>query len=200
MRNLFSKLRAETWVMVAGGGVLLAIIIVAMMPGDFQQDVATARSGPAQGNAHLHRQIPTGAAQKMKGKAPVNAPDAVAVQWRQPAQMQPVRQMQPFNIVATEPFRGRVAQVTNRDPGGWGQIHILLQSGTVQQDVSLAPEWYLTFQGCKITQGQRVDGEGFRFDKIRPGAPLYARHVTVDGVRCRLRSIDGMALWSDQLR
>ena len=202
MGNLFKILRAETWVMLAGGGVLLVIVLMALIPGDFGEDVATARSGPAQNN-HLHRQpqTTTAAGATRTGKAPVNAPAAVGVQWAQPGvQMQTVRQLQPVKVVATEHYQGKVDQVVNRDPGGWGQIHVIINSGTRQQDISLAPEWYLSFQGCKMAPGARVDGEGFRFDKVRPNAPLYARHVTVGGVRCRLRSIDGMALWSDQLR
>lgn len=203
MGKLLKILRAETWVMLAGGGVLLVVVLNAMIPGDFEQDVATARSGPAQNNAHLHRQTQIAAQGVTRsGKAPVNAPAAVAVQWTQPgvAQAQTVRQLQPLKMAATEHYQGKILQVVNRDPGGWGQIHVIINNGAKQQDVSLAPEWYLSFQGCKVTQGARVDGEGFRFDKVRPNAPLYARHVTVGGVRCRLRSLDGVALWSDQLR
>ncbi|HIJ21602.1 MAG: hypothetical protein HON68_09805 [Gammaproteobacteria bacterium] len=207
MGKLFSQLKPEVWVMLGGGVLFTSIILVAMVPGDLDVDVATARSGPAQNQAHLHRQVQTGAAVKAKtdsGIAPVNAPlnqpGMAAVQWTQPAQAQTVRQLQPFKMATTEPYQGTVSQIINRDPGGWGQIHLMLQRGGQRQEVSLAPEWYLSFQGCKFSNGQRVEGKGFRFDKVRPDSLIYARHVTVNGVRCRLRSIEGLALWGDQLR
>ncbi len=203
MRELLSSIKPEQWVMLAGAVLFIGIAFVALVPGDIDVDVETARSGPAQNQAHLHRQVKqTGG----NGNAPVNAPfnamapQMNAVQWQQPIQMQQVQLMKPLKVGATEHYQGRVTQVINRDPGGWGQIHVMVQSGGRQQEISLAPEWYLTFQGCKLQDRQQVSGEAFRFDKVRPTAPVYARHITVNGVRCRLRTLDGLALWSDQPR
>jgi hypothetical protein len=207
MRELFSTIKPEQWVLLSGAALFLGIALVALFPGDFEVDVETAKTGPAQNQAHLHRQV-----RQDGGKAPVNAPFAVTapqmsgaqgqvVQWQQPAQMQNVmRPMQPLKVGATEHYQGQVTQVINRDPGGWGQIHVMVQSGGRQQEISLAPEWYLSFQGCSMKNGQQVSGEAFRFDRVRPTAPLYARHVTVNGMRCRLRTLEGLALWSDQPR
>lgn len=203
MRDLLSSIKPEQWVMLAGAVLFISIAFIAMVPGDIDVDVATARSGPAQNQAHLHRQVQAGSgAVKRPINAPFNAtaPQMAAAQWGQPVQMQNVQQMQPMKVGATEHYQGRITQVINRDPGGWGQIHLMVQSGGRQQEVSLAPEWYLTFQGCNLKNGQQVDGEAFRFDKVRPTAPVYARHITVNGIRCRLRTLDGLALWSDQPR
>lgn len=201
------KIRPEQLVMIAGGLFFIGIVVDAMIPNDIQVDVDTARSGPAQGQAHLHRQV-RGDAVNTPANAPVNAPATAPQQqmgaWgqqnSQPLQMQNVRQLQPMKVAATEPYQGRITQVINRDPGGWGQIHVMVQAGALKQEISLAPEWYLTFQGCTVKEGDSVTGEAFKFDKIRPGAVHYARHITVNGVRCRLRSVDGLALWGDQLR
>ena len=205
MRNFLSTIKPEQWVMLAGGAMFVAIILLAMVPGDIDVDVATARSGPAQNQAHLHRQVRAANNGQQPVNAPINAPApqmGAAVQWNQgePMQMQNVAQMQPMKVGATENYQGRITKVINRDPGGWGQIHVMIQSGGRQQEVSLAPEWYLSFQGCKVTTGQMIDGEAFRFDKVRPNAPVYARHVTINGLRCRLRTLDGLAVWSDQPR
>ncbi|MBT3404179.1 MAG: hypothetical protein HOL04_09355 [Gammaproteobacteria bacterium] len=208
--NWWSKIKPKQWnirpeqlVMLAGGLFFISIIIDAMIPNDIAVDVETARTGPAQGQAHLHRQVRAGAA-NAPVNAPVNAPMSQQVAWGQTTpqavQMQNVRQLQPFKVAATESYQGRVTQVINRDPGGWGQIHVMIRSGVAHQEVSLAPEWYLTFQGCAVTEGANVSGESFRFDMIRPGAVHYARNIVVNGVTCRLRSIDGLALWGDQLR
>ncbi len=197
MGKWFSLIKPEQWVMLGGAALFVGIAVTAMIPSDIDVDVATARSGPAQNQAHLHRQVRTDAA-----NAPVNAP-VNAVQWRQNPQVQMqnvVQQMQPMRSGVTEHYQGRVTQVINRDPGGWGQIHVMVRTGGRTQEISLAPEWYLTFQGCNLSNGQTVDGEAFRFDRVRPNAPVYARHVTVNGVRCRLRTLDGLALWSDQIR
>ena len=216
MRELMSFLKPEQWVMLAGAALFLGIAVVALVPGDIEVDVATARSGPAQNQAHLHRQVRQGGGGKAAVNAPfstqtpvnaaqanapqANAPQMSAVQWQQPVQMQNVQQMQPLKMGVTERYQGRITKVINRAPGGWGQIHLMVQSGGRQQEVSLAPEWYLTFQGCTLKNGQQVDGEAFRFDRVRPNSPIYARHITVNGVRCRLRTLDGLALWSDQPR
>lgn len=197
MKEALSSIKPEQWVMLAGAALFIGISLVALIPNDIDVDVATARSGPAQNKAHLHRQV---AANEPRGRAPVNAPagqqnGGVAVT---PLQMQTVAVMKPMKVAATEHYQGRVTQVINRDPGGWGQIHVMVQRGGRNQEVSLAPKWYLTFQGCNLSSGQQVSGEAFRFDKVRPNAPVYARHVTINGVRCRLRTLDGLALWSDQ--
>ncbi|MES9881215.1 MAG: hypothetical protein ABW185_10080 [Sedimenticola sp.] len=166
----------ETWIMLAGALFLIIVIIVAMVPGETGFGSAASHT-PVQSR-------PSGAA--VNGPMPQN---------RTVAQMQPVQTLPIFS------YGGVVDQAVNRDPGGWGQVHILVNDGAgLTQEVSLAPEWYLQFQGCLVQRGQHVTGEGFHFDSVNRGGLLYAKNVIVNGVRCRLRSVEGLALWSDQLR
>ncbi len=91
--------------------------------------------------------------------------------------------MRPVQTLPIFSYGGVVDQAVNRDPGGWGQVHILVNDGAgLTQEVSLAPEWYLQFQGCLVQRGQHVTGEGFHFDSVNRGGLLYAKNVIVNGV------------------
>ena len=77
----------------------------------------------------------------------------------------------PFARPAKERYSGRVTQVTALGAdAGWGQVHItILDDFTgLSQVVSLAPTWYLQYQGCTVMQNYQVSGVAFRFDA--PGA------------------------------
>ncbi len=110
-----------------------------------------------------------------------------------------VARMQPIQTLPTQSYRGVVDQVVNRQPGGWGQIHIIINDGLAQFiEISLAPQWFLQFQGCTVAVGDLVEGESFNFDPAN-ATYLYAKNLVVNGNRCRLRTNDGLAIWSDQI-
>ena len=108
----------------------------------------------------------------------------------------------PFARPAQERFSGRVTQVTALGAeAGWGQVHITVLDETtgVSRTVSLAPTWYLQYQGCAVMQNYQVSGAAFRFDAPGADVPFYARTIKVNGRPCQLRSDEGFALWSNRL-
>lgn len=110
--------------------------------------------------------------------------------------------MTPFEVAPLKPFRGDVQQMIQRgDPAQWGQVHVLLSDVSGDQvEISLAPRWYLQYLGCALSSGVRVRGMAFDFDGRTPSPVLYAKDLTVQGTKCRLRNDEGFALWSNQLR
>ena len=175
------RINVETWVLLAGALLFVVIIITAMIPDDH----------------HGRSSSLDPASLGMQRGAAVNGP----MPQRALPQNQMVAQLQAAQINRTYQYSGVIDQVVNRDPGGWGQLHIAVNDGAgFTQEVSLAPEWYLQFQGCRVQRGQQVAGDGFHFDGVNQGGVLYAKNVVVNGVRCRLRSMQGLALWTDQLR
>jgi hypothetical protein len=175
-----TRLQPEQWILLISLLLLVGLVITALIPVETPDGkVVVQQRSPSQ-----------------RSSAAVNRTDV-------PAQGQTVAALQPFNTVPTHRYQGRVDQVIDRSPGSWGQIHILVRdSAGMQQEISLAPVWYLEFQGCFLKVGQQVDGEAFRFGYTqRPGSDYdYARNVNVNGVRCRLRTLQGVSLWADQLQ
>ncbi len=108
----------------------------------------------------------------------------------------------PFSRAKSERFRGSVTRLTSRGENtGWNQIHIWVDNGSgTSKEVSVAPRWFLEYLGCPVQDKSRVRGVGFRFDRVRPNAELYAKNITVGKKSCRLRTDEGFALWSNQLR
>ncbi len=108
----------------------------------------------------------------------------------------------PFSQAKSERFRGSVVRLNSRgEETGWDQIHIWVDNGSgTSKEVSVAPRWYLEYLGCRIKDNSRVRGVGFRFDRVRANAELYAKNITVRNKSCRLRNDEGFALWSNQLR
>jgi len=170
--NKVSALRPEQWILMVGVSLLLLLVIMALNP-DSVEHHPVVNQAPAQG------------------------PDAQIA-----PQAQTVAAMQPFIALKPKPYQGQVERIITRDPGGWGQIHIIVrnQSGS-RQEVSLSPKWYLDFQGCTLKVGQQVIGEMFLLkDPSQTNTVLYAKNIIINGVRCRLRTVDGFAIWSDQLQ
>ncbi|MBF0255880.1 MAG: hypothetical protein HQL47_05340 [Gammaproteobacteria bacterium] len=183
------KMGPETLIMMVALLFLLVLAVMAVTPDD-------RPASPGKGVALVDSSMPTG---MVVGQVAVPPQQTQAFQSQ--AQGQTVAALQPALIRQTFPYKGVVDGFVNRDPGGWGQIHLLVNDGAgLMQDVSLAPEWYLTFQGCIIRRGQHVEGVGFHFDGLTQGGVLYAKNIIVNGVRCRLRTDEGLALWTDQLR
>ncbi len=108
----------------------------------------------------------------------------------------------PFSKAKSERFRGAVVRLASRgEKTGWNQIHIWVDNGSgTSKEVSLAPKWYLEYLGCRVRDKSRVRGVGFKFDRVRPNAELYAKNIMVGNKSCRLRNDEGFALWSNQLR
>jgi hypothetical protein len=183
MMNQMRSVPAETWIMLVAIIFLAVIAVIAVTP--------SRHAGSSAKPAVLTGPLTSGPATGMV--APSTA--AVLPQNRTVAQLQPLQPRPLFR------YSGVVDQFVNRDPGGWGQVHVLVNDGAgLIQDVSLAPEWYLSFQGCVVRRGLHVEGEGFHFDGLNEGGVIYAKNLVVGGVRCRLRTVDGLALWTDQLR
>lgn len=206
-----NKIQPEQWIMLLGLGFFLVLIGIAMNPDESVKSPSTATSSPtAQPVAMLNVQQTSPNGPPHAVNAPIQLrPQMQGVQWATPGavpntQTQNAAAMTPFQAAPTIPYSGVIEQIVNRDPGGWGQIHIFIRTpGNRVQEISLAPEWYLQFLGCTPQQGQAVSGEGMRFGAQQQGQPgqlLHARNVSMAGVICRLRNADGFALWSDQLR
>jgi hypothetical protein len=105
--------------------------------------------------------------------------------------------LSPFTPATPLQFSGRVTQIASiGNDVGWGQVHIWIDNGTgVLQEISVAPQAYLTQIGCPSFDGARVSGVGFIFDPGRPNAELYAKSILVGGRTCKLRDDEGLALW-----
>ncbi|MBF0393663.1 MAG: hypothetical protein HQL38_13375 [Alphaproteobacteria bacterium] len=103
----------------------------------------------------------------------------------------------PFVPTAPIQFAGRVTRtVSVGDAAGWGQVHLWINDGTGSLlEISVAPQSYLRQIGCPTLDNARLTGTGFLFDPTRPGAEIYAKDVVVNGVTCRLRDDEGLALW-----
>lgn len=186
-----SKVKPEQWILILGVVLLLVMVVTALTPdtGEGRSTKNVAGSQPI-GQVNQQRQL------TQQQLAQLNPQQQVI------PQTQNVAGLQAFKAAPPQPYQGVVNQVVNRDPGGWGQIHIILKDGTGnKREISLAPAWYMEFQGCVVQVGKQVQGEIFRFGNgPQSSAVLYAKNIIINGVRCRLRTVDGFALWTDQLR
>ena len=188
-------MKTEHLILGAGTIFLAGVFSAALIPDDFW-DAEVVRPAAGVGMA-----MAPGLAMQAERGQPAASPPA----WSAPAsraQSVAMPGMTPFEVAPVKPFRGDVQQVLQRgDPAQWGQMHILLNdvSGKVIE-ISLAPRWYLHYLGCSITTDVRLRGAAFDFDGRTPNPVLYAKDVTVQGTKCRLRNDEGFALWSNQLR
>ena len=127
---------------------------------------------------------------------------AAALPGAPPVSAQSIPGLVPFSRPAQERFSGRVTQVMALGAdAGWGQVHITILDDLTgaSRVVSLAPTWYLQYQGCTVMQNYQVSGVAFRFDAPGADVPFYARTIKVNGRPCQLRSDEGFALWSNRL-
>jgi hypothetical protein len=188
-------MKTEHLILGAGTILLAGMVSTALIPDNLWEGEGVR---PAAGVGVA--MAPSLAMQAERGQ-PAGSPPG----WTAPAaRAQPVAMpgMTPFEVAPVKPFRGDVQQVIERgDPAQWGQVHILLNdvSGKVTE-ISLAPRWYLHYLGCPVTTDVRLRGAAFDFDGRAPNPVLYAKDVTVQGTKCRLRNDEGFALWSNQLR
>ena len=101
----------------------------------------------------------------------------------------------PFTRAVTQKYSGKVVSVAALGGDiGWGQVHVWMNdiAGQVQQ-MSLAPDWYMAYLGCAITENTSISGAAFRFDLAASSGMLYAKTVIVNGLECRLRNDEGFA-------
>lgn len=84
----------------------------------------------------------------------------------------------------------------------WWFLYIswLVTDGGGSRQISLAPDWYLQYLGCPVSENMHVKGTAYKFDTVRSGAKLFAKTIAVNGKTCRLRNDEGFALWSNRLR
>lgn len=108
--------------------------------------------------------------------------------------------MVPFEQAPKVKFGGRIQQITELQQRD-GQIHIWVHGpGGVEQQISVAPGWFLEYMGCQLTHDLALTGLGFQFDHQGPDPLIYAQKIVVNGRNCRLRNDEGFALWSNRLR
>ncbi|MBF0470162.1 MAG: hypothetical protein HQL48_02185 [Gammaproteobacteria bacterium] len=184
-----NKIEPEGMILLLGVFGFIVLTLAALIPDDLESGEYSFRASQGGGAVNALPQ---------SGIAPVGG-----VQTAEPMAQNVV--MQPLQSRRVYAYSGTIQKVLNRDPNGWGQIHVFVGDMTVPpQEISLSPQWYLQFQGCTPVVGQHVEGQAFLFSQ--PGAAhasndlLYAKNVILNGVRCRLRTDNGLALWSDQLK
>jgi hypothetical protein len=194
-------MKTEHLILGAGTILLAGMVSVALIPDAlWEGEMVRPAAGVGMAMAPSLAMQAERTAQAGRGQ-PAGSPPG----WSAPAaRAQPVVMpgMTPFEVAPVKPFRGDVQQVIERgDPAQWGQVHILLNdvSGKVTE-ISLAPRWYLHYLGCSVTTDVRLRGSAFDFDGRAPNPVLYAKDVTLQGTKCRLRNDEGFALWSNQLR
>ena len=180
-------MKAEYLILGAGAVFALCVVGAAMLPDDLLQRTPPApvlTAGPTNGPA-------MGVVQQ--GAVQPGAPLA-----RNAA----IQGLIPFTRAASQRFRGRiVSTVTLGSDMGWGQVHIWIADGANPvQELSLAPDWYLSYLGCPMTVNSQVDGIAFKFDQVQSNVELYAKIITINGKQCGLRNDEGFALWSNQLK
>jgi len=212
-------MKTENWIVAFGAGILLTLIIVAIFPDDLWDDdfhysshaigntMGMAPSGQrgVLPNQLMGQQAPGYAQQPAFTQSPTGQSPTYS---QQPPAVQQVampagRGLVPFTAARTETFGGTVIKMHNAGANqGWGQIHVWVsQRGSGSRELSLGPGWYLEYMGCAVTSNMYVEGVGFDFaNSGQASSPLYAKDVTVNGVKCRLRNDEGFALWSNRLR
>jgi hypothetical protein len=185
------RLSPEGAILLSGVAFFGALSVIALVP-----DQATDPG--AETNLGTSAQVAGVAA----AQRPPVTPTGVTQTRQQPGTARTVAMLQPAEALPTIPYRGIVSSLRAPSTGTWGQIHVQLDIGRQQMpDVSLAPAWFLDFQGCKLAVGDQIQGEGFRFsNRAGTSSTLYAKNIIVNTKRCRLRSIHGLALWSGQMR
>ncbi|MBF0093080.1 MAG: hypothetical protein HQL33_04395 [Alphaproteobacteria bacterium] len=183
-------MKAEYVILGAGAVFVIGILGAAMMPDEVLQrdhmDPAPMNTGTAP-NA-------------LPGQQAMNMP---RTQLPAPvARNAAIPGLIPFTRAATQRYRGRVVStVALGSEMGWGQVHIWISDGANPvQEISLAPDWYLTYLGCGVVENAQVEGIAFKFDKVQANVELYAKTITVNGKQCGLRNDEGFALWSNQLK
>lgn len=179
-------MNTERWVMGAGGVFFLIVLAAALAPDSLLMESKGSGSSMSGSQADaLARQ----------GAGDVGGEQAWGRKTAIPGLI-------PFSQAKTERFGGTVVRTASMGQDtGWDQIHIWIDAGGgASREVSVAPQWFLQHLGCPIKEKSAIQGVGFRFDKVRPNAELYAKSIAVDGNSCRLRNDEGFALWSNQLR
>lgn len=214
-------MKPEQWITSLGVIFIVGLIVGALLPDDFWE---REHHGSHHGVSHQLSHVVQGAVPADLPRAPFpQQPGVAQVVWpqdmpgdgRQPfagTAVAPVPQVQARNIAAvglvpfeagtTRRYEGQVQQFMVRGPDtDWGQVHIWVVDTTgTSREISLAPDWYLLYMGCMVSQSSRVAGVAFQFDKAAAAPILYAQDIVVGGRKCQLRNAEGFALWSNQLR
>jgi hypothetical protein len=96
-------------------------------------------------------------------------------------------------------FEGAVQRLSHqKTTQGWQRVHLWIRTTeSAAQEVVLSPDWFLQFLGCEITRRIVVSGDAFKKENT-----LYAKNIAFKSARgksvlCRLRSENGIPLWSD---
>ncbi|MBF0560749.1 MAG: hypothetical protein HQL37_01785 [Alphaproteobacteria bacterium] len=210
-------MKAEHWILSAGAAFVIVVIGAAMIPEDIWEhgqvepgEVIAGAVGAGGGIVNPALMHPNALGDVVAGQpgaagagmpaSPSTGTGAVqAAPWGRNAAMPGLI---PFTRAASQRFQGTVVStVTLGSEMGWGQVHIWVADGAnVVQEISLAPDWYLSYLGCTVAEQARVNGVAFKFDQVQANVELYAKTITINGVQCGLRNDEGFALWSNQLR
>lgn len=192
MRNHNSGTKIAEWV---GGFMVLfvvGVVVLALLPDSFWSS-----RQPEWGQTALTT-VPTGVWPAAMIATP-GEPTILPVAGARTVPAQPG--LMPFEQAPKVKFNGRIQQITELQQRD-GQIHIWVHDTTSgkEQQISVAPSWFLEYMGCMLTHDLTVSGLGFRFDNQGPDPLIYAQKIVVNGRNCRLRNDEGFALWSNRLR
>ncbi len=195
-------MKAENWIVTVGILLMLILTVFAFIPEDY---VETELPSPPErialnpapdifiNNSPL-MQMPPSVGQPMGGVMMQNAAAA-----RQGAgSVSPG--LKAFERAPTVKFNGIIQQVSEMQQHD-GQIHIWVDDAQgVERRVSIGPDWFLKYTGCKIAHDITISGVGFMFERAGKDPLIYARKIRIDNKVCRLRNDEGFALWSNRLR
>ena len=74
-------------------------------------------------------------------------------------------------------------------------VHIFIQEGDENIEVHLGPEWYLNENGISLKENDQVSVKGSKVE-MSGEKVIIASHLTMGTKEVRLRSEDGIPLWS----
>lgn len=193
-------MKTEQWIIGGGLACFLVLVVAAIMPDDFWDanisssasvivSVAGSRAGIANPALQARNAAPGGGA--VQQGPPTSWGRNVAMPG-----------LTPFSRASSQRFQGNVVRTISRGTEvGWAQVHIWVANGVGDsRQISLAPDWYLQYLGCPVSENMHVKGTAYKFDTVRSGAKLFAKTIAVNGKTCRLRNDEGFALWSNRLR
>jgi hypothetical protein len=185
---------------------IFGIIGAALLPDDMWEDHSRTpgMSGALQGSVGIN---PAGFSSRMSSPlqgvaiAAVTTPNANTT----PQQVQRKTVAKPglttFSRAPIVRFSGTIQQITELQQRD-GQIHIWVTDANTgrEQEVSIAPSWYLKYMDCTPLHDMQLSGTGFQFDKNKGPSVIYAKKLKINNRPCHLRNDEGFALWSNRLR
>lgn len=195
-------MKAENWIVTVGILFMLIIAVFAFIPEDYVD--IDMPSPPERIALNPAPDIFMNNSPMMEMPPYVGQPMGRAMMQNAAAAQQGAGSVSPglraFERAPTVKFNGIVQQVSEMQQHD-GQIHIWVDNAQgVETRVSIGPDWFLKYTGCKIAHDITISGVGFMFERAGKDPLVYARKIRIDNKVCRLRNDEGFALWSNRLR